>query len=143
MARSIAAPLATVFLCLSSGPTSTPLDAAISDTAQITRGTENRPLEAIDLASLRDVGPPFPDPRHHFIALSPNRRKVAFQVRQADPVSNTYRLQLLVMDVRPGATPEILDEGGDQIEGAHVGTPVTKAHIICHLLFKKKKQHRT
>src|SRR3546814_13513493 len=79
MARSIAAPLATVFLCLSSGPTSTPLDAAISDTAQITRGTENRPLEAIDLASLRDVGPPFPDPRHHFIALSPNRRKVAFQ----------------------------------------------------------------
>src|SRR3546814_5443971 len=74
MARSIAAPLATVFLCLSSGPTSTPLDAAISDTAQITRGTENRPLEAIDLASLRDVGPPFPDPRHHFIALSPNRR---------------------------------------------------------------------
>src|SRR3546814_7191945 len=51
----------------------------------------------------------------HFIALSPNRRKVSFQVRQADPVSNTYRLQLLVMDVRPGATPEILDEGGDLI----------------------------
>src|SRR3546814_7714723 len=94
MALSIAAPLATVFLCLSSGPTSTPLDAAIRDTAQITRGTENRPLEAIDLASLRDVGPPFPDPRHHFIALSPNRGKVAFQVRQADPRSEEQTSEL-------------------------------------------------
>src|SRR3546814_12319533 len=99
MARSIAAPLATVFLCLSSGPTSTPLDAAISDTAQITRGTENRPLEAIDLASLRDVGPPFTDPRHHFIALSPTRRTVAFSVRPADPVSKTSRLKLIVLVV--------------------------------------------
>lgn len=71
------------------------------------------PMTARDLVSLRDVGPSYPEPRRHFIGLSPDHRKIAFQIRQADPETNRYRLALLVCDLTTAAPPVVIDNGGD------------------------------
>lgn len=75
-----------------------------------------RPLYPDDLVRLRDIGPDdrsFPDAR--LITLSPDRRKLAFQLRQADPDSNGYCLAMFIMDARPGSHPLMVDQGGELI----------------------------
>lgn len=75
-----------------------------------------RPLEPIDLVRLRDIGPndrSFPDAR--LFTLSPDHRKLAFQLRQADPETNSYCLAMFVMDAQPGTRPMIVDQGGELI----------------------------
>lgn len=75
-----------------------------------------RPLVPEDLARLRDIGPV--DPFGHaapFFTLSPDGRRIAFQLRQADPDRNLYCLAMVVMELAPGARPRAVDEGGDLI----------------------------
>ena len=76
--------------------------------------TSSRPLVPEDLVRLRDIGPVDPEPHAApFFTISPDGRRVAFQLRRADPDSNSYCLAMVVMDLAPGARPVIVDEGGD------------------------------
>lgn len=87
---------------------STPLPAADE------KSSPRRMVEPEDLARLRDIGvndTAFPDARP--LALSPDGRHLAFQIRQADPTTNRYCLAMVVMDFRPGAKPLVVDRGGD------------------------------
>lgn len=77
---------------------------------------DRRPVSARDLATLRDIGRPDSlvggeGP----LALSPDGRSVAFVISRADPDANRYCRALVVLELRPGASPRILDRGGDFI----------------------------
>ena len=87
--------------------------AARAKARAVAEGTATAALTSADLVALRDIGPPFPDPRRHFVGISPDRKRIAFQVRQANPASNTYRLSLVVMDLRKSGQPVAIDEGGE------------------------------
>lgn len=115
MSPRIFTALPSVAACLVLGSASSTGQASITGAPWPANKDASRALTSLDLASLKDVGPPFPEPRRHFVALSPDRKMIAFQVRQGDPRSNTYRLQLLALEIRPGALPVILDDGGDLI----------------------------
>ncbi len=68
-----------------------------------------------DLVRLRDFGP-FGEGlgSEAFLAISPDRRRVAFQLRQADPTTNSYCLGLIVLDLASGGA-RLVDEGGDVV----------------------------
>lgn len=73
-----------------------------------------RALVPEDLVRLRDIGPV--DPSYFeapFFTVSPDGRRVAFQLRQADAATNAYCLAMVVMDLAPGARPAVVDEGGE------------------------------
>jgi dipeptidyl aminopeptidase/acylaminoacyl peptidase len=77
---------------------------------------DRRPVSARDLATLRDIGRPDSlvggdGP----LGLSPDGRSVAFILSRADPDTNLYCRALVVLELRPGARPRILDSGGDFI----------------------------
>ncbi|WP_129793875.1 Atxe2 family lasso peptide isopeptidase [Sphingosinicella sp. CPCC 101087] len=75
-----------------------------------------RSLTPEDLVRLRDIGPAGPTtPDARLMTLSPDGRRLAFQLRRADPHRNSYCLAMLVMEVRPGARPVIVDRGGELI----------------------------
>jgi dipeptidyl aminopeptidase/acylaminoacyl peptidase len=100
---------------------SVPASAADRDCGEILpriRGTRisPRPLEARDLLRLRDIGAAaaLPSGAHAF-SISPDGSRVAFLLRRAEPRHNLYCQAVIVMDVRAGAPPRIVDEGGDLI----------------------------
>jgi dipeptidyl aminopeptidase/acylaminoacyl peptidase len=68
-----------------------------------------------DLARLRDIGTPdpsaitMPSP----LAISPDGSAVAFVLSQGNPQTNTYCRMLLVADIKTGAVPRIVDQGGE------------------------------
>ncbi|WP_157220836.1 Atxe2 family lasso peptide isopeptidase [Flavisphingomonas formosensis] len=75
-----------------------------------------RGLLAEDLVRLRDIGRPDGSLSGDSpIAISPDGQRVAFQLRRADPVTNSYCLAMIVMELRPGARPLIVDRGGSLI----------------------------
>ncbi len=73
-----------------------------------------RPLNPEDLLSLRDIGPvdgtSF-DTR--LFTISPDGKRIAFQLRRADPARNGYCLAMVVLALEPGATPRVVDAGGE------------------------------
>ena len=72
-----------------------------------------RPLRAGDLVRLRDIGPvESAGMEAHYFTRSPDGGRVAFQLRQADPAHNDYCLGMVVLSLRPGARPVLVDEGG-------------------------------
>ncbi len=75
-----------------------------------------RALAAEDLARLRDIGPVDSasiDAR--LFTLSPDGRRIAFQLRRADPARNAYCLGVVVLERTPGAQPRIVDAGGEPL----------------------------
>lgn len=67
-----------------------------------------------DLATIRDIGPPtIEDYRLGIYSLSPDKTKIAFQIRQASPASNDYCLGMFVLNLAPGAVPVQVDQGGE------------------------------
>lgn len=76
----------------------------------------SRPLVAEDLARLRDMGPVDPlGQDRRILAKSPDGRYIAFQMRRADPARNAYCLAMVVIDLKRGAMPHVVDSGGDLI----------------------------
>lgn len=74
------------------------------------------PVSPLDLVRLRDIGPVSPgDRRAAILALSPDLRSVAFQLRRADPESNSYCFGMFVMPLSMAGRPVLVDEGGDFI----------------------------
>src|SRR3546814_8661526 len=64
------------------------------------------------LLALRDIGSRYPARGRDLFSISPDMRFVAFQLHQADPGQNAYCVALVVVELVPGATPRILDVGG-------------------------------
>ncbi len=60
-----------------------------------------RNLTALDLVQLRDIGSPESSlfRYDHPMAISPDRNRLAFVVRRADPASNTYCNGLVILDL--------------------------------------------
>lgn len=94
-----------------------------------------RALVPDDLVRLRDIGPVDPlGQDRRILALSPDGKHVAFQLRQADPQRNAYCLAMVVVDVSRDAVARVVDRGGDLIRvtydfrekaGFPTGTPQT------------------
>jgi dienelactone hydrolase len=81
---------------------------------------EPRALVPEDLVRLRDIGPVGPsaiDAR--LFTVSPNGRHAAFQLRRADVDTNSYCLAMVVLELRAGAEPHLVDAGGEYIRIRH------------------------
>lgn len=79
-------------------------------------GAKLRALQPIDLVRLRDIGPVAPSSTAaRLFTISPDGRHIAFQLRRADPANNSYCLAMVVLDLRKGAEPHIVDSGGTLI----------------------------
>ncbi len=81
-------------------------------TASGTRG-----LTATDLVRLRDIGGMgVGDIQSKFLAISPDGRQLAFQIRRAEPVSNRYCFGMAILDLGEKGPPRLIDQGGDYIQ---------------------------
>lgn len=79
-----------------------------------------RALAPADLVRLRDIGPVEPGPlASGLFTLSPDGTRVAFQVRRADPVRNTYCLAMVVVELRPDGRWRVVDRGGEAIRQSY------------------------
>ena len=86
-----------------------------------------RAVTANDLVRLRDVGWPASVATEgpEAMAVSPDGDRVAFQVRRADPHSNSYCLGLIVAPVVAGGTLVLVDQGGELIRSTLDRTGIT------------------
>jgi len=67
-----------------------------------------------DVAMLRDIGTPnIPSTRDRLFTVSPDGRRIAFQIRQADVAGNRYCLAMVVVDLAHPDSPTIVDQGGE------------------------------
>jgi dipeptidyl aminopeptidase/acylaminoacyl peptidase len=145
---------ATLLLCLASTASQAvtlPKTRTRADVA-----TTAQPLTARALVRVADIGPIYPEPGQHVFSLSPDGTKAALQVRQADPDTNEYRFQVVVIDISGRASPIIIDQGGefirqivDGVGGATVATgyaaaiPINWSHDGKWVYFLKKTQGKT
>ncbi|MBG6116451.1 MULTISPECIES: PD40 domain-containing protein [unclassified Sphingobium] len=76
----------------------------------------SRDISADDLARLRDIGMPgYSVPDQSPFTISPDHKMVAFTIRQADPLANSYCQGLYVADLtKPGSARQV-DGGGEVI----------------------------
>lgn len=76
-----------------------------------------RAISARDLVGLRDIGKPDPADLSGDspLALSPDRRQIAFVIDRPDPVSNMHCRALVSLAVNGRSSPRILDRGGELI----------------------------
>lgn len=88
---------------------------------------QKRTVTANDLVRLRDVGWPasVAPEGPPAIAVSPDGRFVAFQVRRADPESNSYCLGMIVAPTVVGGTLVLVDHGGELIRATLNRTGIT------------------
>lgn len=80
----------------------------------------HRLVQAEDLARLRDIGANYEvpawaqgvpaDPKA--MALSPDGKRLAFQIRRADPAANSFCLGIAVLDLAAPGSPRLVDRGG-------------------------------
>ncbi len=73
------------------------------------------PINTEDLIRIRDFGGAGLGARSEPFVLSPDRRTVALQLRQADPSSDTYCTALLIVPTAGTGNPIVLDDGGEVI----------------------------
>lgn len=82
------------------------------------------------------MGPVLSEGQEQVFTLSPDGTHVAFQIRQADPQQNTYRMQMYVLRWRDGGGPVLVDQGGRFIllkrpaHGFAVGIPSGISRVI-------------
>lgn len=75
-----------------------------------------RPITAQDLVGLRDIGSIYSDPRaESALSISPDRKRIAFVMRQANPLSNSYCIGLFSLTIENEDRPVQLDAGGELI----------------------------
>ena len=105
-----------LFLTLLATAISTPAPPSCPDIPQ--RGGPaigTRLMVTDDLARLRDIGEPTYSQSTVGLSVSPDGRKVAFPVRQADPSSNSYCLSILVAHTDGQGGVHVADRGGTLI----------------------------
>lgn len=92
--------------------------AADDCNAFLSNGADGRaagPVTAEILATLRDIGPSYPDRRRELFTISPDKRYAAFQIHRADPARNAYCVGLMMVGLSPGSEARLLDVGGELI----------------------------
>jgi dipeptidyl aminopeptidase/acylaminoacyl peptidase len=78
------------------------------------RSLEQRAVTARDIIQLREIG--FPDGALSGpspLAVSPDGRRIAFVINQADVQTNAYCRGLVVLELVAGAKPQLIDVGGE------------------------------
>jgi dipeptidyl aminopeptidase/acylaminoacyl peptidase len=102
-------------------------DSCGDELLAVGRSPEQHALTANDLIRLRDIGAVigYADDPSPF-AVSPDRHRVAFQIRQAEPDTNSYCLAMAVLDLAPGSRPRLVDIGGEMVRWT--GTSRNLAH---------------
>lgn len=100
--------------------------------------SDRRPIRAADLIELRDIGAfGAGNPEGGILAISPDGKRLAFQMRRADIATNSYCMGLFVIDVAGDRPARSVDLGGEFIRetysalgfAAHTspGTPLAVA----------------
>lgn len=94
-----------------------------------------RQVTAADLIGLRDMGLKSTSQDADFLAVSPDGSEVAFQLRRAEPDSNSYCLGMFVLKLDGTSPPMLIDEGGDLIREtqdllAATGVPTGYTRIV-------------
>ena len=80
-------------------------------------GGAKRMITPEDLVELRDIGPVSNgDPTARILTISPDGGKVAFQIRRAEPDSNSYCLGIFVLALSGDHALTQVDLGGDYIK---------------------------
>jgi dipeptidyl aminopeptidase/acylaminoacyl peptidase len=74
-----------------------------------------RPIVAADLIGLRDIGVANALAADSPLSISPDGRQVAFVVTHADAAQNRYCFALVVLALKKGAIPRIINQGGEPI----------------------------
>lgn len=75
-----------------------------------------RAVRIDDLVKLRDIGPNVTyDARLDVLAVSPDKTRVAFQLRRAEPATNSYCLAMFVVPIKPDGQTIEVDTGGELI----------------------------
>ncbi|PXA96536.1 Atxe2 family lasso peptide isopeptidase [Nostoc sp. 3335mG] len=90
--------------------------AAAPDCADLLPSGTNLALRNLfpeDLVRLRDIGPVDPNQQDEgLFSVSPDGSQAAFQLRRGDPATNSFCLAMLVVDLRSGTVPRVVDRGG-------------------------------
>jgi dipeptidyl aminopeptidase/acylaminoacyl peptidase len=105
-----------LLLALAASAISAPPQPTCTDLPQgsvSTAGT--RLMTPDDLARLRDFGEPTDSQTDVGLSVSPDGGQVAFQLRQADPISNSYCLSMIVMRIDGHGEARVVDRGGELI----------------------------
>ncbi|EZP68915.1 Dipeptidyl aminopeptidases/acylaminoacyl-peptidases-like protein [Sphingomonas paucimobilis] len=107
-------------LALAASAFSCPAEAAQADCAKYLSPDEaqagGRTVSVKDLMRLRDIGSNGDfGPAVSALALSPDRKQLAFQLRRADPGTNSYCLGMFVLALEPGGLARAVDVGGELI----------------------------
>jgi hypothetical protein len=100
--------------------------------------SDRRPIRASDLIQLRDIGAfGAGNPEGGILTISPDGKRLAFQMRQAGIATNSYCMGLFVVDVAGDNPARPVDQGGEFIRetyssfgfAAHTspGTPLAVA----------------
>lgn len=102
---------------------------------QLPLTTNQRPLVADDLIRIRDIGATtVTNNGARTFTIAPDGKRIAFQMRRAEPNSNSFCLSMAVLDVESVPFIRIVDEGGDLIRwnfefrgkvGFPSGVPIT------------------
>lgn len=102
-------PLTAIFLPI----TGVAAESHCTDFPSFEVGSASRPIEPEDLIRLRDIGETHTSISSAAIAASPDGRKVAFHLRQADLERNGYCTALIVADVEGSGEPahRVVDRG--------------------------------
>ncbi len=72
----------------------------------------SQPVTAGDLVRLRDIGFSNSISGATPFTVDPDGRRIAFMLTRADPVTNDYCQQLATLELRPGARPQVIADGG-------------------------------
>jgi dipeptidyl aminopeptidase/acylaminoacyl peptidase len=111
--RFIAATFASVMLA-AAGPAFASCNDLLAEPDSRAIG---RAVTPEDLLGLGDIG--YPDPLISGgpspFAVSPSGRQVAFVLTRADREGNGFCRALIVLPIRPGAAPQVVDRGGELI----------------------------
>lgn len=116
--RPLARPLlaASLFLFMLALAGRANADCSDAHAARKIRAETEEPLTAIDLARIRDIGPPSSDnPDQPVFTLAPDLSAIALQVRQGDPGANRICLMMVIVPLAKGRRPHIVDRGGEMI----------------------------
>jgi len=82
------------------------------DRLEAERARQARPVSAMDLAELTDIGRSDPNESPSPFGVSPDGRRIAFVGRKGNPEANDYCQRLLVVPMDGHGTPREIDRGG-------------------------------
>ena len=134
MRRSRLSPSAALLAAAGALPTGAAALCSTPPTALEQSAKRGAYVSAEDLSALWDFGDSGSSPANaSHIALSPDRKQIALQMRMADAGTNSYCMRLLVINRTGARSPIVADEGGEfikatfsnrRLQGFPIGLPM-------------------